>query len=362
MCSGGPLEVDRARTPVDEMGITNRRIDECDPREGVVGDDDVVRDPERGEQERDGHARPVPPGRTSDDGRESVRHQQRAFHLGELRAPVIEDEPKCRSEPAQRCRTFHEERDSPVADVARAVGQSYSIGVIRGGGFSFGLCDLQAWDAMQQPGAPALGILDWMMPGLFGLEVCRLVRGLQSDQSPYLILLISKGEKADIVAGLEAGADDYLEKPFDPGELRARIDVGRRIIDLQARLLEARDALAHESSHDPLTGALNRRAFADALTRAISAEGRHHDGLALGICDVDLFRAVNDTYGHQVGDEVLVGLVGLLSRSLCGHDVPGRYGGDEFVVLAWHANEGDAATLFERVRAAGEPQPLNPRA
>src|SRR5664280_941167 len=162
----------------------------------------------------------------------------------------------------------------------------------------------EAWEAMRQPDAPALAILDWMMPGLAGVEVCRLIRGRQSDQPPYLILLTSRGEKADIVAGLEAGADDYLAKPFDPGELRARVEVGRRMIDLQARLLETRDALSHEATHDPLTGALNRRAFGDALSRAISEERRHHRGLALGICDVDRFKAVNDTHGHQVGDAV----------------------------------------------------------
>jgi len=210
----------------------------------------------------------------------------------------------------------------------------------------------EAWDAIRQPGAPPLAVLDWMMPGLSGVEVCGRVRGLHSDQPPYLILLTSKGEKADIVAGLEAGADDYLAKPFDPGELRARVEVGRRMIDLQARLLETRDALAHEATHDPLTGALNRRAFGDALSRAISEERRHHRGLALGICDVDRFKAVNDTYGHQVGDEVLVGLVRLITGNLRGHDILSRHGGDEFVVLAAHLGDADVGLLFERLRAA----------
>ena len=210
----------------------------------------------------------------------------------------------------------------------------------------------ETWDAMQRPEAPPLAILDWMMPGLSGLELCNRVRGLQSDQLPYLILLPSKGEKADIVAGLEAGADDYLAKPFDPGELRARVEVGRRMIDLQARLLETRDALAHEATHDPLTGVLNRRAFGDALSRAISEERRHHRGLALGSGDVDLFKAVNDTHGHQVGDEVLVGLVRLITGNLRGHDILSRHGGDEFVVLAAHLGDADVGLLFERLRGA----------
>jgi two-component system cell cycle response regulator len=219
----------------------------------------------------------------------------------------------------------------------------------------------QAWEAMQRHDAPRLAILDWMMPGLAGVDVCRRVRTLESDQPPYIIILTSKGEKADIVAGLEAGADDYLAKPFDPGELRARVDVGRRVIELQAKLLEARDALAHEAMHDPLTGALNRRAFADVLSRELSGERRHHHGLALGICDIDEFKRVNDTHGHQVGDEVLCGLVRLIEGGLRGHDVLARFGGDEFVVLTAHAGEGDATIPYERARAAAADNPIATR-
>jgi len=219
----------------------------------------------------------------------------------------------------------------------------------------------EAWEAMRQPDAPRLAILDWMMPGLAGVDVCRRVRALESDQPPYLIVLTSKGEKADIVAGLEAGADDYLAKPFDPGELRARVDVGRRMIELQEKLREARDALAYEAMHDPLTGALNRRAFAEALSRELSGERRHRHGLALGICDVDRFKSINDTHGHQVGDEVLCGLVGLMERSLRGHDVLGRFGGDEFVVLTGHAGGEAAVAAFERVRAEVADNPIATR-
>jgi diguanylate cyclase (GGDEF)-like protein len=216
----------------------------------------------------------------------------------------------------------------------------------------------EAWEAMRRPDAPSLAILDWMMPGLAGVEVCRLIRGRQSDQPPYLILLTSRGEKADIVAGLEAGADDYLAKPFDSGELRARIDVGWRVIELQAKLIETRDALAHEATHDPLTGALNRRAFGDVLSRSISMERRHHAGLALGILDIDEFKKVNDVHGHHVGDAVLCGLVRIVTGSLRGHDVLSRHGGDEFVVLATHVGDADVRTLYERLRAAVADNPI----
>jgi two-component system, cell cycle response regulator len=220
----------------------------------------------------------------------------------------------------------------------------------------------EAWETMRQPDSPTLAILDWMMPGLDGVEVVRRIRSLGSDEPPYLILLTSMSEKADIVAGLEAGADDYLAKPFDPGELRARVEVGRRVAELQARLREAHDALANEAMHDPLTQVLNRRAFADVLSRALAEEHRHRLGLALGICDIDVFKTVNDAHGHQVGDEVLVGLVGQLATSLRAEDVVGRHGGDEFVVLTEHMGEADVGLLYERVRAAVADHPIHTQA
>ena len=219
-----------------------------------------------------------------------------------------------------------------------------------------------AWEALQRPDAPKLAILDWMMPGLAGVEVCRRVRTLPSDEPPYIIILTSRGEKSDIVAGLDAGADDYLAKPFDPGEFQARVAVGGRMIELQASLRTARDALNHEAGHDPLTGALNRRAFSDILSRELSAERRHAHGLALGICDVDQFKKINDTHGHQVGDEVLCGLVRLIEGTLRGHDVLGRHGGDEFVVLTGYAGENDAVTPYERARAVVADTPVATRA
>jgi diguanylate cyclase (GGDEF)-like protein len=124
------------------------------------------------------------------------------------------------------------------------------------------------------------------------------------------------------------------------------------MIELQARLQEAHEAVAHEAMHDPLTGVLNRRAFGDVLTRALSEEQRHHGGLALGICDIDEFKKVNDALGHQAGDDVLRGLVRIMAGTLREHDVLSRFGGDEFVVLAERIDDADTARLFERMRAA----------
>jgi sigma-B regulation protein RsbU (phosphoserine phosphatase) len=105
----------------------------------------------------------------------------------------------------------------------------------------------EAWRAMQQPDAPPLAIFDWMMPEMDGPEIVRRVRVLQTERPPYIILLTAKGEKSDIIAGLEAGANDYLAKPFDPGELLARVEVGRLMIkmqdDLAVKIEELRLAL-----------------------------------------------------------------------------------------------------------------------
>jgi diguanylate cyclase (GGDEF)-like protein len=220
---------------------------------------------------------------------------------------------------------------------------------------------MQAWDAMQQPDAPSLAILDWEMPGLAGVDVCRRIRAQASDRPPYLILLTSRGEKADVVSGLDAGADDYLAKPFDPGELRARVEVGRRLVEAQAKLIEARDALAHLAMHDPLTGALNRRAFTEALSREIARERRDPHGLAVGVGDIDHFKRVNDTHGHQVGDEVLCEVVRRMERCLRGNDVLGRLGGDEMIVLATNADPGTARLVFDRVRLAVSGRPIPTR-
>jgi DNA-binding response OmpR family regulator len=106
-----------------------------------------------------------------------------------------------------------------------------------------------AWEALGAPHAPRLAILDWMMPQMDGLEVCRRLRAQTSSTPPYIILLTAKNAKDDIVAGLSAGADDYLTKPFDAGELRARVQVGVRLVELQAKLAHQVQELAAALTH-----------------------------------------------------------------------------------------------------------------
>jgi len=191
----------------------------------------------------------------------------------------------------------------------------------------------EAWDVLRQPDAPRLAILDWMMPEMDGLEVVRRVRTLESDRPPYIILLTARDEKADIIVGLEAGANDYLAKPFDAGELRARVEVGRRLVELQDALCESREILRHQATHDPLTGLLNRRAIFDHLNKEIARQERQGGALAVGICDIDHFKRCNDTYGHQTGDEILCELARILKTQVREVDAVGRMGGEEFLIV-----------------------------
>ncbi len=189
------------------------------------------------------------------------------------------------------------------------------------------------------------------MPFMDGLEVVRRVRALETEQPPYLIMLTSKSAKADIIAGLDAGADDYLAKPFDVGELRARVSVGMRMLQMQAALIESRKAFAYQATHDPLTGLLNRRAILECLERELARIERDGGVVAVGMCDIDHFKQVNDIHGHQTGDSVLCELSGILRDSLRSYDSVGRMGGEEFLVVAPMKGAIDPVSLFDRVCA-----------
>lgn len=220
----------------------------------------------------------------------------------------------------------------------------------------------EAWAVMQQQDSPKLAILDWVMPEMDGCEVVRRIRALPGDLPPYIIMLTSKDEKADVIAGLDAGADDYLSKPYDPGELRARIEVGQRMIEMRAALVESREALAHLAAHDPLTGLLNRRAILDQLNRDLARVSRKGDAVAVGMCDIDHFKQMNDTYGHQVGDEVLRGLALILTDNLRKCDAVGRMGGEEFLVIAPVEEGTDCMSLFNRLCTHISENPITTKA
>ena len=163
----------------------------------------------------------------------------------------------------------------------------------------------KAWNLLQQETQPELLILDWIMPGVDGAEICHRLRARQNTTYQYILLVTAKDGSADVVAGLEAGADDYLKKPFDRHELRARLMVGRRILSLQDGLIRAREELRFQATHDALTGIWNRRAALDLLQREIERASRTEGSTGLLMLDLDHFKKINDSYGHLAGDAVL---------------------------------------------------------
>jgi diguanylate cyclase (GGDEF)-like protein len=213
----------------------------------------------------------------------------------------------------------------------------------------------EAWSVLQKPDPPRLVLLDWNMPVLDGLDVCRRLRASPSSDPPYVILLTGRAEKGDIVHGLDAGANDFVSKPYDNQELQARLRVGQRMLELQAHLLAVRDALSQLAMRDPLTGIFNRRAILERLTEEISRARRQGSSLTIGMCDLDHFKLVNDAFGHQAGDDALRAFTLVVQAQLRDYDSVGRYGGEEFLVIApGAAGQGDAS-LYERVctRVAG---------
>jgi len=208
-----------------------------------------------------------------------------------------------------------------------------------------------AWNLLQRPDAPRLILLDWNMPGMDGVEICRRLRDNNVPDPPYVILLTARDKKSDIVAGLEAGANDYVAKPYDTEELLARIRVGQRMLEMQSKLLEAKDDLKYQAMHDFLTGAYNRRAILDQLKAEISRAKRENTSLSVGMFDIDHFKNVNDTFGHQAGDEALVAFTRLIQGGLREYDGLGRYGGEEFLVIASGSVGSKSESLYERLRA-----------
>jgi two-component system, cell cycle response regulator len=210
----------------------------------------------------------------------------------------------------------------------------------------------EAWEVMKREDAPKLAVLDWEMPGLDGTELCRKVRGLKTDTPPYLILLTMRGEKGDIVEGLSAGANDYISKPYDAGELEARIRVGSRVIELQDRLYGALMELSRQAMTDPLTSAPNRRAILEKLKAEMARSGRENTRLWISILDIDHFKEANDRCGHLAGDGVLMECIRRIQGVLRPYDLVGRWGGDEFLVIVPTTSAETPPSAFERIQAA----------
>lgn len=208
----------------------------------------------------------------------------------------------------------------------------------------------RALEQLSLPDGPRLALLDWMMPELDGPGVCLEVRKRHERPYIHMILVSSRGSKQDVVGGLEAGADDYLTKPWDPAELTARLRVGQRILQLEDRLVEARETMRFKATHDSLTSLLNRGTIIDLLVRELARAKREKGGTVVMLGDVDQFKSVNDTYGHAVGDEVLREIARRLLASVRSYDFAGRYGGEEFLIVLNNCDANHAMARAEEVR------------
>ena len=211
-----------------------------------------------------------------------------------------------------------------------------------------------AWEVLQHDNAPRLTILDWMMPGLDGSEICRRLRQSSNGAYVYILLLTARVGKKDIVEGMEAGADDYLSKPFDAQELKVRLRAGQRIVDLE-------EALREQATHDALTGVWNHGAIIGLMQRELIRAEREGTSTGVILVDLDYFKRVNDTYGHLTGDAVLQEVADRMSRVLRGSDALGRYGGEEFLILLPRCEPTDRAgtrrapTSMHRLRRRDDP-------
>jgi two-component system cell cycle response regulator len=226
-------------------------------------------------------------------------------------------------------------------------------------------CDgLEAWNLLQEDNAPRLAILDWVMPGLTGPEVCKRVRENLRDKEAsytYILLLTSKSQREDLIEGMESGADDYLTKPFDQHELKVRLRAGTRIIDLQRELVAAREELREQATKDFLTRIWNRSSILDILQREMTRADRERRPVGLVLADLDRFKSVNDSHGHFAGDAVLREFTRRMLASMRPYDSIGRYGGEEFLLVLPGCDEHCTAGQAERLRAAlaAEPMLLN---
>ena len=220
-------------------------------------------------------------------------------------------------------------------------------------GFSVTIAEdgTQASAVLERPDSPKLVLLDWVLPDIEGIELCQQIREAGSSRPyVYVILLTSKDGRQNMLHAMEAGADDYLVKPFDESELKARLMVGKRILDLQDKLVHARESMRHAATHDSLTQLLNRSEIFNLLHRELERARRERTRVGVILADIDHFKQVNDTVGHLFGDRALQEVARRLGSSLRVYDGIGRYGGEEFLLILPGCDLPDALVRANELR------------
>lgn len=208
----------------------------------------------------------------------------------------------------------------------------------------------EAWDILQRLDAPRIAVLDWVMPHVDGPELCTRIREASDRPFTYVIIVAAKEKTSDIVQALDAGADDYLTKPYHAQELRSRIGAATRIVLLHEKLEEAHAKLFMMARTDSLTRVYNRGAIMERLDQEVDRSVREEIPLAVLMVDLDGFKRINDTHGHLTGDKVLVEVAQRLSSECRPYDTTGRYGGEEFLIVLPGLRFEDTAPMAERIR------------
>lgn len=216
----------------------------------------------------------------------------------------------------------------------------------------------EAWRVLEQPQTPKLVLLDWVLPDIEGIELCRRIRSANLSSYVYVILLTSKEGRQNMLDGLQAGADDYVRKPFDEAEMKARVLVGKRILELQDELVGARESMREAATHDCLTGLLNRGEIFSMLGRELERGRRERKALSVILADIDHFKKVNDSEGHLFGDEALREIARRLQSKLRPYDGVGRYGGEEFLLVLPGCDLEGALQRAEELRKGIANQPI----
>ena len=203
-----------------------------------------------------------------------------------------------------------------------------------------------------------LVVLDRRLPDADGVDLCRELKENPQYRSRYILMLTGEDEEEDKIKGLDLGADDYMTKPFQPRELAARMRSAKRIVDLQKELIASNERLALLSITDGLTRLYNHRHFQEELSREFEEALRYERNLSLALIDLDLFKKVNDTYGHGAGDQVLKEVSALFTNNIRSADMAARYGGEEFAVLMPETGLDDAMQFAENIRQTIETSPV----
>lgn len=214
----------------------------------------------------------------------------------------------------------------------------------------------EAWNIVQSRKVKFV-IADWLMPGMDGVTLCRKIRSSEDAGYIYFILLTSKDKKEDIITGLDAGADDYVIKPFERGELKVRVRAGERILNLERELNEQNEKLNRLNTKleglirlDPLMNIGNRRYFYETIDKVHQHARRYAKGYGIIMCDIDNFKSFNDIYGHLGGDGILKMVADATRKSVRASDHIFRFGGEEIVIVLPEQDLESTTLVADKIR------------